>query len=135
MKSYQPHIFVVLFILLQFCGENPVEKGKKAFLEKNYNESIKLLTSSDIAKQSRTDQINEVIVLSYMYRGKELYEKTKNVKSFSGNYKSSLKYLPDSVSSNFKTEYSILLGDLSEAYAKAKAENEFEQDKFNKNSI
>lgn len=135
MKYYQFFILILVFIFLQFCSEDITENGKKAFLEKNYNDAIKLLTSPELDKQGRTNQINEIIVLSYLYRGQELYEKTKNIKSFSGNYKSSIKYLPDSVSDDFKLKYSTLLTNLAEAYANAKAENEFEQEKFDKSSI
>ena len=107
----------------------------QAFLKKDYNEAIKLLTSPQLDAQGRTNHTNEIIVLSYMYRGKELYEKTRNVKSFSGNYKSSSAYLPDSTSNEFNTKYSELLTLLAEAYGNTKADNDLEQDKFNKNSI
>ncbi len=120
---------------MQFCSKDIAEQGKKAFVEKNYSDAIKLLTSPELDRQGRANQINEIIVLSYMYRGQELYEKTKNIKSFSGNYKSGTKYFPDSVSNDFKKQYSILLTELADAYANAKAENEFEQEKFNKSCI
>ena len=135
MKYYQLIILAMSCVLAQFCSNDIAEQGKEAFLQKNYNDAIKFLTSPEIEEEGSTNQINEIIVLSYMYRGQELYEKTKNVKSFSGNYNSCLKYLPDSVSNDFKVQYSMLLANLAEAYAKAKADNDFEQDKFNKSSI
>ena len=135
MKYYQPLVLILSFIILQFCSDDIAEQGKQAFLEKNYSDSIKLLTTPELDRQGRDNNINEILVLSYMYRGQELYEKTKNVKSFSGNYRSSSKYLPDSVSSDFRIQYSTLLANLAEAYANTRAENDFEQEKFDNSSI
>lgn len=130
-----PLILIISVLMLQFCSNNVIVEGEEAYLTKNYNEAIKILTSPQVDEHIRTDHVNEIIVLSYMYRGKSLYKKTKNVKSFSGNYKSSLKYLPEVASEDFKIEYSTLLTELAKAYAVAKAENKLEQEKFNKNSI
>jgi len=135
MKINRPLLLTLTVFTLQNCSENIIEKGKKAFIEKNYNEAINLLTSPEIELQKRTKYVNEITVLAFMYRGQELYNKTKNIKSFTGNYQSGKKYLPDSTTNQFDQEYSKLLTSLAEAYSKTKAENDIEQDKFNKNSI
>lgn len=135
MRYCQPLLISLSILILQNCSNNIFEQGENAFISKNYNRAIKLLTSPQADEQIRTDHVNEIIVLSYMYRGRGLYTKTKNVKSFSGNYKSALKYLPKMTSDNFKSKYSVLLTSLAKAYAIAKAENTLEQEKFNKNSI
>ena len=135
MKYYQSLLLTLLIVFIQFCSQNIAEKGEQAYLAKDYNDAIKLLTSSSLDPQKRTNHTKEIIVLAYMYRGQELYLKTRNVKSFSGNYKSSYKYLPETQSSEFRLQYSALLSSLAAAYSEAKAENEFEQDKFDSKGI
>ncbi|MEJ2053285.1 MAG: hypothetical protein P8X42_05140 [Calditrichaceae bacterium] len=135
MKRLVPLLLTLLGLLLQYCGQDILEQGKQAFAEKRYNEAVNLLTSPQIKPGQRTNKLDEITVLAYMYRGKELYNKTRNIKSFSGNYKSAETFLPDTTTPDFNARYSQLLTSLAEGYSNAKAENELEQDMFNKKSI
>ena len=123
-------ILAMLTIYLFHCGgEDPVEEGIKAFQNSDYGTAIKLLVQ---ARKMISDfgKYDEKLALAYMYRGEELFSKTNNIKSFSGNYEKALKYIPSHPSADFRQNYSKILYSLGEAYLNAKPQNELQLDQF-----
>ena len=127
---------LILFTTIIFynCGSNIAEKGRQAYNDGDYNQAIQLLTAAKNEKNLDND-VDEMIVLSYMYRGKELYDKTQNLKSFSGNYISALKHLPKSPTADFRSKYNDLLIELARAYKDTKPKTESEHEENFRKSI
>ena len=126
------YTFFVLFLVGLFafqCGPDPAEEGKKLFLNKDYTEAIKLLIKAKQA-DSTNKAIDEMICLAFLYRGEELFEKTKNVKAFQGNFKEANNYLPEVPSADFTKQYNELRLALASAYLDARARNDDEEEQF-----
>jgi hypothetical protein len=120
--------FVSLY-LFNCSGSNPAEEGLKAFQSANYNLAIKLLL--DAHKQDSSNRAyEEKISLAFMHRGADLFNKTKNIKSFSGNFEKALNYIPDNASTGFKQNYSQMLYSLGQAYLSSKAQNELQAEEY-----
>ena len=102
-------------LILINCGGDSWEKSKIAFEKGEYNETIKNLkkVKGDISK---SNEYYELFSLSYMYRGKQLFEKTKNIDIFKGNFHQSQKVIPKESSDDFKQNYSQLLLELANGY-------------------
>ncbi len=123
-------ITVLSFALLHmYCGSNPVAEADKAFESGNYGLALKLFLEAK-AKNPQDQSITEKIALAYMYRGQELYQKSNNIKSFSGNYDKALTYIPENPSEEFKKPYSKLLLTLARGYLNSKPQNDIEKDDF-----
>lgn len=134
MKIATPLLMLGLILILIGCRENFAEKGKQAYLNGNYNQAIELLTSIE-QEQPLNPQINEMIALAYMYRGKELFDKTLNIKAYDGNYQLSKPYIPLEPSEEFKKEYTQLMIAMAEAYRKIKPKNTAEKEQFYSKTI
>jgi tetratricopeptide (TPR) repeat protein len=128
-------IIVLLFALLNmYCGSNPASEAEKAFQSGNYGLALKLFLTAK-AKNPQDRSIAEKIALAYMYRGQELYQKSNNIKSFSGNYDKALAYVPDNPSEEFKKTYSKLLLALAQGYLNSKPQNDIEREDFMNKAI
>ena len=55
-----------------------------------------------------------------MLKGQGLYSKTRNVRSFVGNFEIGQSYIPEQTTEEFKKQYSVLLFELGKAYNIAK---------------
>lgn len=122
-------IAISLAIVLMHCGGNSYEDGLNAFQKGEYNLAIKFL--SDAKKANPENQVtNEKLALSYMLRGKDLYEKTKNLSSYTGNFSKGEDFIPIEPSAEFQTEYSDLLLDLANAYQNTTPENDVQKEDF-----
>lgn len=135
--NVRPLIFLFLFILsmlLIYCGADLVEEGKKAFAAGNYTQAIKLLTEAQ-KEDSTNRSYDETIFLAYLYRGEEVYQKTKNVKAFDGNFQKAKKYLPQNYSAEFKLIYGKTLLSLAKAYYGIKPKSEVEKEAYFENAL
>ena len=139
MKSVAKILALVLQIsflfLIMSCGSDPALEGEKAFQDGNYNLAIKHFLEAKKNKSANATQIDEKISLSYMLRGKELYNRTNNIKSFSGNFEKGQEYLPENPSQEFKKGYSEILFDLGNAYINVPPENEIQKEEYLNKSI
>jgi hypothetical protein len=136
-----PKILLSLIILFGLslvvihCGSDPAVEGEKAFENANYNLAIKHFLEARKSNPAEKQTYEEKIALSYMLRGKSLYERSRNVKSFSGNFEKSNEYIPDNPSDYFKKEYSKVLFALGNGYQQARPENEIQKEEFLNKSI
>lgn len=132
MRPLSIFLLVVLYIFLLQCSKDYFKEGKEAFSSGDYDVAIDLF--SKVGKQK--DQIPEyyeTVSLAYMYRGEQLYKRSKNVKSLAGNISKAEKFLPEDPSSDFKEKYSDILYALADAYFTAKPKNSKEKElNFNK---
>lgn len=138
MKFFtQITIYISLFVMINtsfFCGSNPIEEGQKAYDKADYKLALKYFSEAR-KDQPENQAIKEKMALSYMMHGKNLYEKTRNIKTFYGNFTRGEEFVPDVPSEEFQTEYSNLLFDLARAYISAKPENEIQKEEYLNKSI
>ncbi len=124
-------IFFALSSLILFsqCGKSPEAEGDDAYAKGKYNQA---LTHYLKVKKEQPDnaKINEKIALTYMQRGLVLYKLRKNIDAFQLNYEKSQEFLPDTLSENFKKEYSKLLYELALAYHNAVPKNDIQKEKY-----
>lgn len=126
-------VFLIPVILL-YCGGNPAEEGKAAFDRGDYMQAINLFTQ---AKNENPDQpqYDEMIALSWMFRGEQLYSRTKNINTFSGNFEKGLMFIPETVSPEFKTKYSEMLYKIADAYMNSDPANEIQAEEFQSKAV
>jgi len=124
-----------MIFFVSHCGSNPAEEGQKAFDSGNYNLAIKHFLEAKKTNPDMEQHYNEQIAVSYMKRGQELYDRSKNVKTFSGNFEKAQEYIPVSPSAEFKSAYSKILYTLADAYVTAKPENEIQKEEYLNNAI
>jgi hypothetical protein len=129
MKHFKYYIFLMGCLLVIQCGVDVVEEGKKAYADGDYSQAIKRLTEAR-EKDSTNTMVNEMIFLSYLYRGEELFKRTNNVDAFVGNIELASKYLPKEPTAQFNKMYSKKLLSLANAYLSARATNEEEKNHF-----
>jgi len=130
--------FVILYGLAGLaiqCGSNPAVEGDKAFESANYNLAVKHFLEARKQNPAEKQTYDEKIALSYMLRGKSLFEKNHNIKAFSGNFEKSSEYIPQNPSDYFKTEYSKILFALGNGYQEASPENEIQKEDYLNKSI
>jgi hypothetical protein len=124
-----------LALLIIQCGSDPAVEGDKAFESANYNLAVKHFLEARKQNPAEKQSYEEKIALSYMLRGKTLYETSHNIKSFSGNFEKSSEYIPENPSDYFKKEYSKILFALGNGYLKSQPENEIQKEDFLNKSI
>jgi hypothetical protein len=129
------YLFLVILAFSSiFCGANLVEEGEKAYSAGDYTQAINLLTEAH-----KEDPINrsyyDLIFLSYLYRGEELYNKTRNVDAFDGNFEKATKYLPANPTVEFNKKYAQMLVSMARAYYSAKPKNDDEKDFYYENAL
>jgi len=139
MKTPQIILSIVILCGLAFvathCGSDPALEGEKAFENANYNLAVKHFLEARKQNPAEKHNYEEKIALSYMLRGKSLYEKNHNIKSFSGNFEKSSEYFQENPSDYFKKEYSKILFALGNGYLQTRPENEIQKEDFLNKSI
>jgi len=127
-------IILITFFILQ-CGGSKLEEGDQQYAEGNYTHALNNYMS--YKKDNPQDKsINPRIALSYMNRGKELYKKTRNIDTFSGNFEKANKFLKEGFTSpDHKSQYSELLYDLALAYKDTKPQNEIQKEQHFNNTL
>lgn len=134
MKTLKIILSLVILCGLSFvtihCGSDPAVEGDKAFESANYNLAIKHFLEARKSNPAEKQTYDEKIALSYMLKGKSLYEKSRNIKSFSGNFEKSLEYIPEEPSEYFKKEYSKVLFAMGNGYQQARPENEIQKEDY-----
>jgi hypothetical protein len=128
-------ILCALVMVSVHCGSDPAVEGDKAFESANYNIAIKHFLEARKSNPSEKQTYDEKIALSYMLRGKSLYDRSHNIKSFSGNFEKSLEYIPENPSDYFEKEYSKILFALGNGYQQAIPENEIQKEEYLNKSI
>ncbi len=128
------HSLIVLtalsFFILIRCGSNIEADGDNAYAKGNYNQALTYYLKVK-KTQPQNARIDEKIALTYMQRGYKFYKLRNNLDAFQLNYEKSLEFIPgDSLSANFRKEYSKLLYRLAMAYHGAKPLNEIQKEKY-----
>lgn len=134
MKRLYSVILLFCIFLFFHCGSDPGEEGQLAYDKGDYSQAIKLLTRAQQEDSTRHD-LDEMICLSYLCRGTEVYEKTHNVKALAGNFEQGEKYLPKKPTGSFNKKYSEFLIQLAQAYLGSKSSNEMEQESYFENAV
>jgi hypothetical protein len=127
-------IAVVLAFSSIYCSADLLEEGKKAYSSGDYTQAINLLTKAQ--KENPIDHsFDDIICLAYLYRGKELYQTTKNLKVFNGNFDKANKYIPINPTNEFNVKYASMLISLAKAYYTAKPKDEEEKEYNYENTL
>ena len=134
MRHIKNLIFIILTFSLIYCGADLVEEGKKAYSNGDYTQAINLLTEAQ-KEDSTNRSYNDIICLAYLYRGEELYQKTRNIKAFNGNFKKAKKYLPANPTAEFNKKYGQMLLSLANVYYTKKPRNEEEKEFYFENAL
>jgi len=137
MKSVNLINVLIVFGLTIFlfgCGGDSYEDGVNALQKGDYNMAIKYLSE---AKKATPENpvVQEKLSLAYMLKGKDLYKKTKNISTFTGNFFKGEEFIPAEPTLEFQVEYSNLLFDLAKAYQKTKPENDVQKEDFMNKTI
>ena len=127
MKYFQYILLVILSFFILYCGADYAEEGKKAFNKKDYSETIRLLTMA-VKEDSTNRSYDEMISISYLYRGEELFARTRNLKAFDGNFKEAQGYLPANPSKKFEQIYGDMHVSLAKAYITTKVSSKDEKE-------
>jgi hypothetical protein len=101
MKYFQYMLLVILSYFLLYCGADYAAEGTMAFEKKDYSDTIRLLTLA-LREDSTNHSYDEMICISYLYRGEELFVRTRNLKAFDGNFRKAQGYLPVKPSKEFE---------------------------------
>jgi len=129
---YTTCLFII--IIISSCGKDPGAEALEAYKAGDYSTAIRLF--NDARQRAQNDTLfQEKLALSYLFRGKELYEKTRNIESFAGNYEKAKAQIPRKHSEEFRSIYSELLVELARAYTVAKPETELDEENFFNNSV
>ena len=124
----------LLSFMYLHCGGNPAEEAEKAFQSGNYKMAIQLYgEAASVEPENQT--YRERIAISYMHRGKEFFDKTKNIKSFTGNFEKATEFIPENPSDEFKKYYSEMLYVLAESYMASTPENDIQREDFLNSAI
>jgi len=126
-------LLMISFLIMQ-CGKDLNKEGEKAFAEGNYTQAIKFLTDAQLEDSANHDY-DETIFWAYLYRGEELFRKTRNVKAFGGNFEQAIKYYPKNTTKEFKRKYSQMLLSLANAYVSTRPSDETEREFFFENAV
>ena len=128
-------LLIPLFALVIIqCGTNYEAEGENAFNNKNYTSAINYYKQA-LPNSLNKEGVREKLALSYFYRGEELFNATRNLKAFTGNFEQAEKYIPQYPNEDFIKEYSRILFELGKAYSVSKPKNEIEEDEYYTNSL
>ena len=111
------------------CGTNFEAEGDKAYDAKDYTTAINNYEKA-LPKSLNKEAVKEKLALCFFYRGEDLFKRTRNIKSFTGNFEQGEKYLPLMPDEKFNKEYSRILFEVGKAYSVSTPGNEIEQDEF-----
>jgi len=127
MKYLQYILPLLSILILMHCGTDYAQEGIKAFQNNDYSEAIKHFTLA-LKEDSTNRSYDEMICISYLERGKELFKNTRNLKALDGNFKKSQKYLPLNQSKEFKDTYTDMHVFIAKAYITARASSKDEKE-------
>jgi len=127
MKLSRIISLLIITVFISHCGTDYAEEGKLAFNNGDYSQAIKHFTKAQ-EEDSTNRTYDKWICLAYLYRGEELFRKTRNIQAFSGNFESAQKYIPDPADSVFSATYNDMLIALANAYLIARPANEEEKE-------
>jgi tetratricopeptide (TPR) repeat protein len=134
VRRFTYFIAIVLVFSSYYCGADLVEEGKKAFSTGDYTQAINLLTKAK-TENPIDNSFNDMICLAFLYRGEELYQNTRNLKAFNGNFDKAEKYLPINPTNEFNKKYATMLLSLAKAYHSAKPKNDDEKELYHENAL
>jgi len=135
--NVRPSTYLILAVLTFssiFCGADLVEEGKKAYSNGDYTQAINLLTEAQ-KEDSTNHSFDDIICLAYLYRGEELYQNTRNVKAFDGNFDKASKYVPANPSIEFNKKYGKMLLSLAKAFHSAKPKNDEDKELYHEKAL
>ncbi|MBN2709858.1 MAG: hypothetical protein JXR46_12500 [Calditrichaceae bacterium] len=122
-------LILSILLIIAGCEKSDQEKGIEAFQADQYLDAINYLYKSYQIDSIQFNQ-HEILALAFLYRGNELYGKTKNVKSFQGNIDEAKKFIRSNASDSLMSEYRKSLILLAQAYRVAKPKSDLERENF-----
>jgi hypothetical protein len=135
MKILSALILTVFLLTLIQCGGSKLEEGDAFVADGKYTQGI----NSYLAyKKSNPDAtgIDNKIALASFNKGKDLYNRSRNIQSFAGNYDKSQEYIDENtMTGEQKGEYSSLLYDLAIAYRSTRPNNDIEEEQYFNNTL
>ena len=134
MKTFMILLIPLFALVIIQCGTNYEAEGENAFNNKNYTSAINYYKQA-LPNSLNKEGVREKLALSFFYRGEELFNKTRNLKAFTGNFEQAEKYMPEYPHEDFIKEYSRILFELGKAYSVSKPTNEIEEDEYYTNSL
>jgi hypothetical protein len=126
-------LFFSLFTLIQ-CGGSQLEEGDTYYASGDFTRAVNSYLAYKKANPQAKD-INSKICLAYFNKGKDLFRRSRNIESYSGNFTKAQEYLDDTFTPEQKAEYSRLLYDFAIAYRKTKADNDIKQEEYFNNTL
>jgi hypothetical protein len=129
--KYLFSFFVISFtgFLIFSCGSDPVADGDRAYSEGSYGPALNYYMQAK-KEQPENSLIDEKIALTYMKRGHKLFQRTKNIDSFSGNFEKGERFIPDDITPEFEAQYSDMLFHFANAYHQTKPLNEIQKEQY-----
>jgi len=125
----------IISLLLVNCESTDYTvEAKKAMDNANYSDAIKLWEKAK-AQENYDESNDQKLALAYMLKGQELFDKTRNVRSFAGNFEIGQSHIPEKTSDDFKNQYSKILYTIGKAYNVAKPKNDVEKVDFFSNAL
>lgn len=134
LMKYISILLLAAVFLLQ-CGGSDLEEGNANFADGKFTQAI---NNYKAFKKDNPDnkEIDARITLAFFNKGKQLYDKSKNIASFSGNFEKGQEYLPeDWPSQDLQNQYSDLLYELANAYYTTNPENSVQKEEYFNNSL
>jgi tetratricopeptide (TPR) repeat protein len=119
----------LIFLLFIGCGSDPAVEGQKALNNGEYAQAI-LKFNEAKKKDPNNTTYDEKIALAFMLQGKKLYERTKNIQSFSGNFDKGFSFIPEEPSTEFRIEFSKILFSIGKGYLDTSPENEIQKQEY-----
>jgi hypothetical protein len=135
MKKLTLLLSFTLCILFLQCGSSDLEEGDAQYAEGKYTQAINKYLAYKKSNPGNTE-INSKLALAYFSKGKQLFDKTRNLETFIGNYKNSLDYLPEKfATSEENKQFSQLLLAFAKAYRETKPNNEIQREEYFNNTL
>ncbi len=132
--KYFSIILLAAFFMLQ-CSGSDLEEGNLSYKDGKFTQAINKYKAF---KKDNPDnkEIDARITLAYFSKGKQLFDKTKKIAPFSGNFEKGEAYLPEEwPSPELEMQYSDLLYEFAVAYHIVKPENSVQKDEYFDNTL
>ena len=132
---YLSALILTVFLLTIFqCGGSKLQEGDEQYASGQYTQAINSYLVYKKENPQATD-VSSKIALAYFNKGKQLYDRSRNIDAFAGNYEKAQDYIDDSFTAEQKKEYSSLLYDLAIAYRKTRPNNDIQEEQYFNNTL
>ena len=135
MKNLSTLILTAFLLTLIQCGGSKIEEGDAFYADGDYTRAVNSYLEHK-KSDAQAPGLDNKIALAYFNKGNQLYNKSRNIKSFAGNYEKAQENLAESsLTAEQKAEYSTLLYNLAIAYRNSRPNNDIEEEQFFNNTL